>query len=109
LSQELPTGLGDSRITLFADIENFTNFINKNWGQQREYVFPYNSPVVRVQCLTTAGNANGAGTVATGTNQACAQYRYSPVGGGSDFIAPSDQIYANQSLYAIRVGVRFSF
>ncbi|RYE62780.1 MAG: TonB-dependent receptor, partial [Oxalobacteraceae bacterium] len=86
LAQELPTGLGASRIQLFADIENFTNFINKKWGQQREYVFPYNAAVVQVQCLTTAGNATPAGAgapagaVAANTSQACAQYRYSPLG-----------------------------
>jgi hypothetical protein len=109
LSQELPTGLGSSRVTVFADIENFTNLINKNWGQQREYVFPYNAAVVRVQCLTTTGNANGAGTVAATAGQACAQYRYSPVGGGANFTAPTDQIYANQSLYSVRIGAKFSF
>ena len=109
IAQEIPTFVGKSRITLFADIENFTNLINKNWGQQREYVFPYNSAVVRVQCLTTAGNADGAGTVATNAGQACAQYRYSPAGGGTTFTKPTDQLYANQSLYSIRVGAKFSF
>ncbi len=109
LGQELPTGLGKSRITLFADVENFTNFINKKWGQQREYVFPYNAAVTQVQCLTTAGNANGAGTVATTAAQNCAQYRYSPLGGTTDFTTPTDQVYVNQSLYSIRVGARFSY
>ncbi|WP_333573231.1 TonB-dependent receptor [Sphingomonas sp.] len=109
VSQELPTGLGKSRVTIFGDIENFTNFLNKKWGQTREYVFPYNVPTVRVQCLTTKGNADGAGTVATSAAQPCAQYRYSPVGGTANFTAPSDQIYANQSLYSIRVGARFTF
>jgi len=109
VAQEIPTFVGGSRVTLFADIENFTNFINKNWGQQREYVFPYNAAVVRVQCLTTAGNADGAGTVAANASQACAQYRYSPAGGGTTFAAPADQVYVNQSLYSIRLGARFSF
>jgi hypothetical protein len=109
VAQEIPTFVGGSRVTIFADIENFTNFINKNWGQQREYVFPYNAAVVRVQCLTTPGNADGAGTVAATAGQACAQYRYSPAGGGATFTAPVDQVYVNQSLYSIRVGARFSF
>lgn len=109
VSQELPTGLGESKIKLFADVENFTNLINKKWGQVREYVFPYNVAVAQAQCLTTAGNANGAGTVATTVNQPCAQYRYSPLGGTSAFTAPVDQVYVNQSLYSIRVGVRFTF
>ena len=98
LSQEIQTGLGSSRITLFADIENFTNLINKNWGQIREYVFPYNVAAVRVQCITAAGAVN------TSTAQTCAQYRYSAPG-----TTPADTIYSNQSLYAIRVGARFTF
>jgi hypothetical protein len=109
VAQEIPTFVGGSRVTLFADIENFTNFLNKNWGQQREYVFPYNTALVRVQCLTTAGNADGAGTVAANAGQACAQYRYSPVGGGATFTPQADQVYVNQSLYSIRLGARFTF
>jgi hypothetical protein len=109
VAQELPTFIGKSRITVFADIENFTNFLNRKWGQQREYVFPYNAAVVRVQCLTTAGNADGAGTVATSAGQACAQYRYSPAGNASTFSAPTDQLYVNQSLYSMRVGAKFTF
>jgi len=99
LSQEVPTGLGDSRVTLFADVENFTNFINKNWGQQREYVFPYNAAVISVKCVAAAGAAA----------QGCATYRYSPVNNAATFTAPVDQVYTNQSLYSIRVGARFSF
>ena len=123
LAQEIPTFVGGSRVTLFADIENFTNFINKNWGQQREYVFPYNTPLVRAQCLTGVvptgvtpgsaipGGAPGAtyGTVAANTGQACAQYRYSPVGGSANFTPQVDQVYVNQSLYSIRLGARFTF
>ncbi|MFT3978016.1 MAG: TonB-dependent receptor, partial [Sphingomonas bacterium] len=114
VAQELPTGLFGSKVTVFADIENFTNFLNKKWGQLREYVFPYNAAVTQVQCLTTAGNVtptSGAptGTVATNTSQACAQYRYSPLGGNNDFVKPTDQVYVNQSLYTIRIGARFTF
>ena len=109
LAQEIPTFVGGSRVTVFADIENFTNFLNKNWGQQREYVFPYNAAVVRVQCLTAPVTVDGTGTVATNASQACAQYRYSPAGGGANFTAPADQVYVNQSLYSIRIGARFTF
>ncbi|RVT43157.1 TonB-dependent receptor [Sphingobium algorifonticola] len=97
--QEIPTGLGDSRITVFADIENFTNFLNKNWGQIREYAFPYNVIAVRAQCLQAPG-----GAAATSTAQPCAQYRYS-----SPTATPTDTIYSRQSLYTIRIGARFSF
>ena len=104
--QELPTGLGDTRVTLFADIENVTNLINKNWGQIREYQFPYTIAAVRVQCLQTpvaTGTAPGT-AAATTSSQACAQYRYL-----SPNSAPSDSIYSRQSLYTIRVGARFTF
>lgn len=126
LAQEVPTFVGDSRITLFADIENFTNLLNKKWGQIREYAFPYTATPVQVTCLTTptptgqavvnvgtpaANNPNGLPAVqAANAGQACAQYRYSPnAQSNGAFVAPSDTIYARQSLYAIRVGVRLSF
>lgn len=115
VAQEIPTGVGRSKLQVFADIENFTNFLNPKWGQLREYVFPYNAAVVQVQCLTTPGNATPAaggtptGTVAGNASQACAQYRYSPLGGTNDFVKPTDQVYVNQSLYTIRIGARFSF
>lgn len=115
IHQEVPTGLGDSRITLFADIENVTNLINKNWGQIREYQFPYTIAAVRVQCLqgnvptgAAPGSPNPAGgnfpAAATNTTQACAQYRYL-----SPNSAPTDSIYSRQSLYSIRVGARVTF
>jgi hypothetical protein len=104
VAQEIPTGIGGSRIQLFADVENFTNFLNKNWGQIREYQFPYTAVAARVQCLTAATPTGTAGTVATTTSQGCAQYRYSLPNA-----TPSDTIYSPQSLYTIRVGARFSF
>ncbi|MBJ6120170.1 TonB-dependent receptor [Sphingomonas mollis] len=111
VSQEVPTGIGNSRLQVFADIENLTNFINKKWGQLREYTFPYNAAVTQVQCLATP-TATGVATTGVVTNnvgQACAQYRYSPLGGTTSFTTPVDQVYVNQSLYSIRVGARFSF
>jgi hypothetical protein len=106
ISQEIPTFVGKSRIQLFADIENVTNLLNKNWGQIREYQFPYTIPAVRVQCLqapVATGTAPGAALTAN-SSQACAQYRYS-----APASTPSDTIYARQSLYSVRVGARFSF
>ena len=115
-AQELPTGVGDARFTLFADVENFTNLLNKKWGQIREYVFPYGIAPVTVSCLTApvpTGTAPGAATAAN-AGQACAQYRYAAnqtttVNGVTQFTAPSDTIYSRQSLYTIRVGARISF
>lgn len=112
LSQEVPTGIGSSRITLFADVENFTNMLNKKWGQIREYSFPYTVSPVQVTCLTAPVATGTATTGATSANAGavCAQYRYTAnqTAGGA-FTAPTDTIYARQSLYSIRVGVRFSF
>jgi len=104
LEQELPTFIGKSRISIFADINNLPNLLNKNWGGLRQLGFPYGASPVTVQCLITAGNANNGGTVATSTAQPCAQYRY------SSFTSPSTQtLNFTQSLYQIRIGARFSF
>ncbi|MFC4294491.1 carboxypeptidase regulatory-like domain-containing protein [Novosphingobium tardum] len=113
-SQELPTFVGDSRFTLFADVENFTNLLNKNWGQTREYAFPYTVAPVTVQCLTTpvtTGTAATSAQVAANAGQACAQYRYDAniKDSSGNFVAPSDTIYPKQSLYTIRIGARISF
>jgi hypothetical protein len=104
-AQELPVpGWGRARVTLFADVENFTNMLNKNWGQIREYQFSYTAVAARVQCLTAPTPTGTAGTVAATTAQTCAQYRYS-----LPTATPSDTIYSRQSLFAVRVGARFSF
>ncbi|SEM79245.1 TonB-dependent Receptor Plug Domain [Sphingomonas gellani] len=112
VAQEVPTGVFGSRLQVFADIENFTNFINKKWGQLREYTFPYNAAVTQVQCLTTPVATGATPTAAQTTanvGQACNQYRYSPLGGTTSFTTPTDQVYVNQSLYSIRIGARLTF
>lgn len=104
LEQEIPTFLYHSRISLFADIENLPNLINKNWGGQYYTGFPYTSAVVQVTCLNAAGAAltGGVGS-ATNAPGACARYQY------SSFKAPTDAVNTAQSLYLIRVGARFKF
>ena len=114
VAQEIPTFVGKSRFTIFAEVENFTNLISKRWGQIREYVFPYTIAPVTVSCLTTAvatGTAPAAGQTATTSSQPCVQYRYAPnaTDAAGNFIPQSDTIYSRQSLYTIRVGVKFSF
>jgi hypothetical protein len=110
LSQEVPVpGWSDARVQLFMDIENFTNLINKNWGQIREYSFPYTVAAVRAQCLQVAvptGTAPTGAQTTANTSQPCAQYRYL-----SPTVAPANQnvISSRQSLYSIRVGARFTF
>jgi Carboxypeptidase regulatory-like domain len=113
VAQELPAFVGKSKITVFADIDNFTNFLNKKWGQIREYVFPYNIAAVRVACLNTpvaTGTAPTTAQTTASSSAPCAQYRYTPATAVNGvFVNPTDTIYSRQSLYSIRVGVRVSF
>ena len=111
VAQEIPTFVGHTRLTVFADIENFTNLLNRRWGQIAEYVFPYNISPVRVSCLTAAAATGAAGTATANTGQVCAQYRYTPAttDANGNFIAPSTTVYGRQSLYTIRLGARFTF
>ena len=95
VEQELPTFVGHSRISVFADIENFLNLLDHKWGQQLRANFPYDKSVVQVACK------------AVGTNT-CGQYIYSAA---SNAASLADQLITvnGSSLYAIRVGARFTF
>ena len=96
VEQEIPTFVGQSRVTLWADIENFTNLLDHNWGQQLRASFPSVKTVAKVTCVAQGANA-------------CAQYLYSSA---TSDAARADQLVNNAlgaSLYAIRVGARFSF
>lgn len=105
--QEIPTGLFGATVSVFADIENLPNLLNKDWGGFRQAAFPYIEDVVQVQCLSAAvptGTTPGAGVVNTSPTQTCAQYRY------SGFAAPQDSIPETRpSLYLIRLGARVRF
>ncbi|WP_365972860.1 carboxypeptidase regulatory-like domain-containing protein [Sphingomonas sp.] len=107
LEQEIPTFVGKSRFTVFGDIENLPNLLNSNWGGLRQLGFPQTASVIQVQCLSAAtatGTAPAAGVVNTAPTQTCAQYRY------SSFRDPNQaSVNTSNSLYLIRVGVRFSF
>ncbi|MGJ3626588.1 hypothetical protein AB5I41_06450 [Sphingomonas sp. MMS24-JH45] len=67
VEQELPAVYG-SKISVFADVENFLNLINSEWGQQLRTFFPYNKIVARVSCGSTTVN---------GVTNPCGQYVYS--------------------------------
>jgi hypothetical protein len=115
VEQEIPTFIGNSKISLFADIENLPNLLNSKWGGLRQAGFPQTNDVVRVQCLqgqvptgTNPGAANPAGgnfaALSTSAATPCAQYRYStfrPVN--------ESAVQFNNSLYLIRLGARFTF
>jgi hypothetical protein len=106
LEQELPTFVGKSRISVFADIENLPNLLNKNWGGLRQYGFPQTFGVVQVSCLVAPVATDTTPTAAqTSTiSQTCAQYRY------SGFRYPTEKaVSTSNSLYLIRVGARFTF
>jgi hypothetical protein len=120
--QELPVPLlSRGRVKLFADVENFLNLLDSDWGVQRQVNFPYFANLVNVQCLTTP-TATGTQVVNVGTapaqipagavpvaatlpTQACAQYRYSSYADPQVLVQNQNR----QSLYQIRVGVRFEF
>ena len=107
LEQEIPTFLGNSKLSVFADIQNLPNLLNKDWGGFRQAVFPYLEDVVRVQCLSTptaTGTAPAAGVVNTSPTQTCAQYRYTDARPANDAVPE-----IRPSLYFIRLGARFKF
>jgi hypothetical protein len=95
ISQELPAPginriLPRARFQVFADVENVLNLIDSDWGALRQVAFPYTASLVDVQCVAASGNP-------------CARYIYSRV------TPPNEVLNARQSLYQIRVGVRFEF
>lgn len=93
VEQEIPTFVGKSKISVFADIENFTNLLNHNWGEQLRASFPYYKTVTQVSCVAAGNNP-------------CAKYQYTNFNPSSNV---QDQVIALPSLYTIRVGARFSF
>ena len=103
IEQEIPTFVGKSRISLFADFENFLNLLNKDWGIQEQVPFAYSVPLVKVQCLTAAGVPSTAST-------ACAQYKFTP--NATTGVAKPNQSLTDpiqNSLYLIRIGARVKF
>ncbi|MGN6374260.1 MAG: TonB-dependent receptor [Sphingomonas sp.] len=103
VEQEIPTFVGHSRISVFADVENFLNLLNKDWGIQEEVGFPYAASLVEFQCVTAAGTPS---TV----NTPCAKYKYTG-GSGSNLATPNQTLTTptQNSLYLVRVGVRLKF
>jgi hypothetical protein len=90
-SQEVPFFL-NGKIQLFADVENFLNLLNKDWGSLRQVGFPYYATTVNVACVGT-----------TAINQPCTQYLYSQPR------SPVQTLFTSVSLWQIRLGARLSF
>ena len=105
LEQEVPTFIGKSRVSVFADIENLPNLLNSKWGGLRQVGFPQTATVVQVQCLAAATptGTSAAGVISNSSIQPCVQYRY------STFAQPNENFPTTASLYLVRLGARFSF
>lgn len=89
--QEVPFIFG-GKIELSADIENFLNLINKDWGTIRQVGFPYYGTLVNVTCATAA----------------CTQYQFANRS-GTRVTAPTEGVNLNGSLWALRLGARVKF
>lgn len=109
LEQQIPAFIGSSRFTIFADINNFPNLLNKNWGSLSQYIgFPYAASVVQVNCVTASGTVvPSSAAIGSTANPAtgCVKYQYSKF---QDPTATSSTNFTG-SLYAIRIGARFTF
>lgn len=101
--QEIPTFVGKSRISLFADVENFLNLLNSKWGISEQVPFPQTVSLVKVQCLDGAGHPS---TVST----ECVTYKYS-ANSATGIATPNQSLTSpvTNSLYLIRVGARLKF
>ena len=104
VKQELPFVFG-GKMEVFADVENFLNLLDNDWGSLRQVAFPYYGTLVNVSCVPTAGSTGLANTLPT---QPCAQYRYSNRN-GTTVTEPTQTLFQNQSLWQIRVGARVKF
>lgn len=95
-SQQLPTFVGNSKFTVFADMENFLNLISDKFAFRELPGRSQQARLVEVACLTSTGSVANLG-------QGCATYRY------SNFQAPVLETFQRQSVWAVRVGARVEF
>ncbi|HJP68699.1 MAG TPA: TonB-dependent receptor [Sphingomicrobium sp.] len=96
LEQEIPTFLGHSRVSVFADVENLLNLLDHNWGETLRASFPYNKSVVQVSCVAAGANS-------------CDHYLYSKASSPATLASPVNNFNLGSSLYTIRIGARFTF
>ncbi|MDZ4363703.1 TonB-dependent receptor [Brevundimonas sp.] len=98
VSQELPAFFpGGAKLELYADIENFGNLLNDEWGVLQQVGFPYfSNNVVALNCqVSTAcvGGVAGQGNF----------YQY------NSFADRSASVPSNVPVWQIKVGVRYTF
>ena len=95
-AQEFTINVGKKKHTLefTADIFNFTNLLNKNWGKR------YFTGFDQVQLLTQVG-------FGTGANANTPTFNYSPSAGNS--INQADDVGLNSSRWQMQTGVRYTF
>ncbi len=101
ISQQIPFFFG--KFTAYVDIENFLNLINKNWNSLRTY--SSGVTLTNASCVAVTGNT-----------QSCARYLYSGAPGVSTagVAIPlasgfGTALTQNQSLWAMRLGLRYDF
>lgn len=93
VSQQLPFFYG--KFTAFADIENFLNLLNSNWNSFRQYGDAVK--IADVSCL------NAAGAQVNPQTSGCSRYLYNNIS------VPTLNTSAKDSLWAVRVGIRYEF
>jgi hypothetical protein len=98
MAQELPI-FRKMRGVLTFDIENFANLLNSDWGQLRQVGFPFVTPVVDVNRISTTGCPNGAASC----------YVYRPRSGQGGPVAPFKAISSLPSVWRLQLGIRFEF
>ena len=96
LEQQIPTFVGHSRISVYADVENLLNLVNHNWGETLRTTFSYTKQMATVTCA------------AVGTNS-CDHYVYSAVSSPAQLASAPVNFNLGSSLYTIRIGARITF
>jgi hypothetical protein len=95
-AQEFTFNIGKKKhtIELTADIFNFTNLLNKNWGKR------YFAPNDQVQLLTQVG-------FGTGANVNNPTFNFNPATG--NLINQVDDVGLNSSRWQMQTGIRYTF
>ncbi len=101
LEQELPAFFpGGARVSLYADIENFGNLLNDEWGVIQQVGFPYMSNSVAARNCQAAAQALSRQTCASGTGNF---YEYTGFG------ERSAASFNSVSVWQVKFGVRYKF